>query len=240
MYDLQIRSDELIDAIAAATRVSSTYLVECARRLREADRGDLPPLYVREKKGPSSPLQGTRQAANLLFAAMQTVSPRGLPEAIERVEYTEVRYKYSQIQQVEDPAAAPWLRPDWPRQRPLRGYEATLYRLADVGVSFIRALEFAVVAAWKAPDEFAATWAPMQVLYDVDRNEGRITADFTGRGASHSPVVFTYVDDRLPRHVLGVHRESWFTGDVIVEVGRAFRFAEARMFKPEPRSGYGA
>lgn len=240
MYDLQIRSEELIDAIAVTTRVSSTYLVECARRLREAERGDLPPLYVREKKGPSSPLQGTRQAANLLFASLQVASSRNLADAIERAEHTKVRYDYSQIKQVDDPAAAPWLRFDLPEERNLLGYETTLLRLADTGVSFIRALEFAIVAAWKAPDEFAATWAPMQILYDVDRNEGRITADFTGRDVGSSPVVFTYVDDRLPRHVLGVHRESWFTGEVIAEVGRAFRFAKARMSKAEPRSGYGA
>lgn len=240
MHDLQIKSDDLIDAVAAATRVSSTYLIECARRMREAGRGDLEPLYVREKKGPGSPLQGTRQAANLIFASLQTASPRGLPDAIERAEFTQVRYDSQAIYELDDPNAAPWIRFDLPRQPVRLGYEASLQRLMDSGISFIRALEFSIVAAWKAPDEFERTWAPMTFLFDGDRNEGRIVADYTGRDRDKDPLVFRYVDPRLPENRLGVHRESWLTGEIIAEVGRAFRFSEARLVKAEPRATYGA
>lgn len=240
MYDLQIRSDELIDAVAGATRLSSTYLIECARRMREADRAGSEPFYIREKKGPSSPLQGSRQAANLVFAALQTAPPRGLPDAIEQAEHTQVRYDSQAYFQLDDPEAAPWFRFDLPRQPVPRGYEVSLYRLMDSSISFIRALEFAIVAAWKAPDDFEKTWAPMKFLFDGDRNEGRIVADYIGRDRSADSLVLQYIDPRLPESRLGVHRESWLTGDVIAEVGRAFRFSAARLSKPEPRVGYGA
>ena len=240
MYNLEIRSEDLVDAVAAATRVSSTYLIECARRMREADRQDAEPFYIREKKGPSSPLQGSRQAANLIFAALQTAPPRGLPAAIEQAEHTQVRYDDKAYFCLDDPEAALWFRFDLPRQRPSRGYELSLYRLMDSGISFIRALEFSIVAAWRSPDDFQKTWAPMKFLFDGDRNEGKITVDYVGRDPASDPLVLQYVDARLPENRLGVHRESWLTGDVIAEVGRAFRFAEARLSKPEPRVGYGA
>jgi len=240
MHNLQIRSEELIDALSATTRVSSTYLTECARRLREAERGDSEPLYFREKKGPDSPLQGTRQAANLVFAALQTVPARSLPGAIERAEHTRVRYDSDAYLNLTDPQAASWFRFDLPQREPPKGHELTLCRLIDSGVSFIRAIEFCIVAAWRAPDDFEATWTPMKLLYDGDRNEGRVIADYVGRDRSSDPLTLRYVDEGLPEIRLGVHRESWLTADVIAEVGRAFRFAEARRARPERRKSYGA
>ncbi|MDR6624373.1 hypothetical protein [Caulobacter segnis] len=240
MHGLQIKSEELIDAISAATRVGSTHLTECARRLREAERGDLPPLYIRERRGDGSPLQGTRQAANLLFASLQTASSRGMADAIERAEHTRITGDYSEVLKIADANAAPWIRTDLPIEHVLMGHESTLARLMDSHISFIRALEFAIIAACAAPDAFAATWSPMRIVYDGDRNEGRIEADFAGRDPSSAAIVFRYADPEIPHQSQGVHRESWLRGEVVADVGRAFRTANAKLARRGARVGYGA